>query len=223
MELVLWILCILVCILIIVIIWVNKPFSRMFMNGIKVCKKEIECHIINYDVNTKYSGVKIYNAYILGIIYFVSVYAMDIVYNLAGVNNACYLRVVAVLSIIVIIFGFINLIRQKNLFKKIIYPLMYSDISDESYIDDVIKYRKNTNLGIAVQTLILLMLLCWMLLVVVYPDAVLVYPLPKLSIIAVFGYFLNFFVNDSNLDAIYWKYYSIDFKKFINKVFKKEK
>lgn len=218
MEFILCILCILVCILIITIIWLSKSFSRMFMKGIQVDDKVNSSSVINFEVNKKYSKVKMYNIFLLGLTYLLAVFGMDVIYNLLGES---YEKITSSLAIIVIIISFINVCRQFSLFKIIIYPLMEAAKSDEKYIDDVLKYRRNTYIGICAQIFIMVLFILWMMLVRFYPDSVLVYPIPKLSIVVVVGYILEFFVNDSNLDAIYWKYFRIDFKEFISEVFKK--
>ncbi|MGQ2287193.1 hypothetical protein ACT5YT_08100 [Leuconostoc suionicum] len=222
MELVLWMLCILVCILIITIIWLNKSFSKMFMKGVQVENKVKSASIINFEINKKYSNVKVYNIFLLGLTYLLAVFGMNVIYNLSGTNHEKWLEIIAFFAIIALIISFINVYKQFTLFKLIIYPLMDAAKSEEKYIDDVLKYRRNTYIGIVAQSFILLLLLLWMTLVSLYPDSVLVYPIPKLSIVVVFGYIVEFFVNDSNLDAIYWKYFMIDFRKFISEVFKKK-
>lgn len=222
MELVLWMLCILVCILIITIIWLNKSFSKMFMKGVQVENKVKSASIINFEINKKYSNVKVYNIFLLGLTYLLAVFGMNVIYNLSGTNHEKWLEIIAFFAIIALIISFINVYKQFTLFKLIIYPLMDAAKSEEKYIDDVLKYRRNTYIGIVAQSFILLLLLLWMTLVSLYPDSVLVYPIPKLSIVVVFGYIVEFFVNDSNLDAIYWKYFRIDFRKFISEVFKKK-
>lgn len=222
MELVLWILCILVCILIITIIWLNKSFSRMFLKGIQVENKVKSSSIINFEINKKYSHVKMDNIFLLGLTYLLAVFGMYVIYNLSGTNHEKWLEIIAFFAIIALIISFVNVYKQFTLFKLIIYPLMDAAKSEEKYIDDVLKYRRNTYIGIFAQIFIFVLLSLWMMLVFLYPDSVLVYRIPKLSIVVVFGYILEFFVNDSNLDAIYWKYFRIDFKKFISNVFQKQ-
>lgn len=225
MEFILWILCILVCILIITIIWLNKSFSRMFMKGIQVDQVDDKVNsstVISSEINKNYSKAKMNNIFLLGFTYLLGVFGMGVIYNLSGASHEKWLNIMSRLAIIVLIISFINVCRQFALSKKIIYPLMDAAKSDEKYIDDVLKYRRNTYIGIVAQLFIVLLLILWMILVEFYPDSVLVYPIPKLSIVVVFGYILELFVNESNLDAIYWKYFRIDFKKYISEVFEKK-
>lgn len=222
MKLVLWVLCVLIVGLLLEIIWINHSFSKMFVKGIvHENNKENVSDIIDYEVNVKYSHIKIYNLFSLSFGYLTAIIGMDIVYNLMGINNFFYLRVLAGVMILVISLGIISIFFQNYWFRKIIYRLLTAARSDEKYIEDVIKYRRDVYLGITAQTLISMLLISWFLLELACPDAVLLYPFPKLSIVVVFGYILQYFIVDSRLDAIYWKYYSIDFRKFINKVFKK--
>lgn len=222
MKLVLWVLCILMVCLLLEIIWLNQSFSKMFEKGITFKnKKENISDVIDYKVNAKYSHIKIYNLFILSIGYLIATTGMDVVHNYAGTNSDIYLRIASLFSLVAIVFSIVIIEFQKRYFGQIVYKLLTAARSDEKYIEEVIKYRRDTYLGIAAQTLIGMLLIVWFFLESVFPEFVIQYPFPKLSIIVVFGYILQYFIIDSKLDAIYWKYYNIDFRKFINNVFKK--